>query len=406
MVYMICNWRPILNNRDAIGEIIMSKLKDNFGDSFFEKHLGKNYLYKPNFINNYSSLMSLDILDSMLSNTNVWNSYNFIMMLDQKQLNYSDFASISLDMNGQNLRPDVSKVQKLVSRGASIILNDIQKYNRNLLNFVSELQKLTNGRCQGNLYFSMASHQAFGPHFDYHDVFAIHFEGEKVWNIYENIEKSPINHPSFKFSNEDRRKRAGKIIDQVTLRPGDLLYIPRGQYHDALASKNGAMHIAFGLTYFKIIDLMNSLWPNFILNEFMRNDIKTNPGDEEIKTLLGKLSQELKEIINSKDALQIANHNIQNWPYEMKECSLKTIVSEGPVYLIDNSIKFQKDKNKSFLKSPKAIVEVPEKFEILIQFILRHETISENKIKNEFKNMPSHIIDECIESLKTMSVIK
>ena len=384
----------------------MYKLKDKFGDGFFKKHLGLSYLYKPNFIKNHSSMMSLDILDSMLLNTNVWNSHNFIMMLDQKQLNYNDYTSVSLDMTGQNFRPDVSKVQNLVSRGASIILNDIQKHNRYLLNFVSELQKLTNGRCQGNLYFSMASHQAFGPHFDYHDVFAVHFEGEKIWNIYENIEKSPINHPSFKLSDEERRKRAGKIIDQVILKPGDLLYIPRGQYHDALASKNGAMHIAFGLTYFKIIDLMNSLWPNLILNEFMRNDIKTNPNDEEIKSLLGKLSREINNIINSKDALNLANQNIQNWQYEMKEYSLKTIISEGPTYFIDNSIKFEKNKNKSFLKSPKAIVEVPEKFEILIQFILKHETISENKIKNEFKNIPNDIIDECIESLRKMSVIK
>ncbi|MDC0969140.1 cupin domain-containing protein [Alphaproteobacteria bacterium] len=384
----------------------MNNIKISFGDNFFKENFGINYLYKADFMDNFESMMNLDILDSMLSNTNVWNSHNFIMMLDQKQINFSDYTSISLDMSGQNFRPDVSKVQKLVSRGASIILNDIQKYNRNLLNFVSELQKLTNGRCQGNLYFSMASHQAFGPHFDLHDVFAIHFEGEKVWNIYENIEKSPINHPSFKYNVEERRKRAGKIIDQVILKPGDLLYIPRGQYHDALASKNGAMHIAFGLTYFKMIDLMNSLWPNFILKEFMRNDIKKNLTDEEIKSLLGKLSNELDKIINSNDALHLAKQNIQNWQYEMKECSLRTIVSEGPTYFIDNSIKFEKSKNKSFLKSPKAIVEVPEKFEILIQFILKHETISENKIKNEFKNISNDIIDECIENLKKMNVIK
>ena len=75
-------------------------------------------------------------------------------------------------------------------------------------------------------------------------------------------------------------------------------------------------------------------------------------------------------------------------------------------YFIDSSIKFEKSKSKSFLKSPKAIVEVPEKFEILIQFILKHETISENKIKNEFKNISNNIIDECIENLKKMSVIK
>jgi ribosomal protein L16 Arg81 hydroxylase len=58
----------------------------------------------------------------------------------------------------------------------------------------------------------------------------------------------------------------------VTLKPGDLLYIPRGQFHDALASKNGAVHVAFGLTYFKPIDLMSSLWENIVLNDFMRSD--------------------------------------------------------------------------------------------------------------------------------------
>ena len=51
------------------------------------------------------------------------------MMLDQKKINYSDYSSLSSSTNGQNYRPDVNKVQNLVSRGASIILNDIQKHN-------------------------------------------------------------------------------------------------------------------------------------------------------------------------------------------------------------------------------------------------------------------------------------
>ena len=74
-------------------------------------------------------------------------------------------------------------------------------------------------------------------------------------DIYERL-KSPLS-SVFKLSGDERRKRAGKIIEQVTLR-WNLLYIPRGQYHDALASQNGAIHIAFGLTYFKSIDAMTS----------------------------------------------------------------------------------------------------------------------------------------------------
>jgi len=71
----------------------------------------------------------------------------------------------------------------------------------------------------------------------------------KKFGIYINIELNPINHSNFKYSREERIKKTGKLIDKVTLRPGDLLYLPRGQYRDALASMSGAIHIAFGLTY-------------------------------------------------------------------------------------------------------------------------------------------------------------
>ena len=167
--------------------------KEQFDNNFYSDHFGKKYLYKKEFLSDANSVVSLKILDDMLSKSNIWNNQNFIMMLDQKKINYKDYSSISVDITGNNIRPDVDKVQRLVSKGASIILNDIEKLNSKLLQISNELQKLTQGRCQGNLYFSMASHKAFGPHFDLHDVFAIHFEGEKVWNIYENIENCPIN---------------------------------------------------------------------------------------------------------------------------------------------------------------------------------------------------------------------
>jgi len=384
----------------------MKNLEEKFGNKFFLEHFGVNYLYKPKFFDEFEEMMSLDILDSMLSKNNIWNNKNFIMMLDQKKLNYGDYSSISMETTGNNYRPDVNKVENLVARGASIILNEIEKHNKNLLKIADDLQNLTNGRCQGNLYFSMASHQAFGPHFDLHDVFAIHFEGEKVWNIYENIEKNPINHPVFKLSSEDRKKRAGNIIDQVTLRPGDLLYIPRGQYHDALASKNGAIHIAFGLSYFKPIDMMTTLWEKFIINDFMREDIGIRPSENEVKKSLLRLSNEISNVINSEEAINDVTKNIKQWPYQIKNFSLKSLLSEGPVYLVDKSVKFEKSKNKSFLKSPKALVEIPQKFETIIEFLMRQETISKNTIKNEFKNMSNDIIDECIENLKKMSVIK
>ena len=387
----------------------MSKeiFKEPLGNNhFFSNNFRKKYLHKREFINDANSVVSLEILDDMLSKSNIWNNKNFKMMLDQKTLNFNDFSSLSIDITGSNNRPDVDKVQKLVSKGASIILNDIEKYNTNLLKISDELQRLTQGRCQGNLYFSMASHKAFGPHFDLHDVFAFHFEGEKLWNIYENIEDSPINHHFFHISSEERIKRAGKLVEQVTLKPGDLLYIPRGQYHDALASKNGAIHVAFGLTYFKPIDLMSSLWEKFILNDFMRQDILLNPNKNDLKEILDKFSKEIVDTITSEDTLEILNTNINNWPYKIKEYSIKSLVLEGIRYDVDKSVRFEKKDDKSFLISGKNSVEVPKQYCDLTQYILDREFVTDRLILTEFKNTSKEIITECIENLTNMKVLK
>ena len=382
-----------------------SLFKEEFDGNFYTNHFGKKYLHKKKLIKNVNNIVSLEILDDMLSKSNIWNKYNFLMMLDQKKISYNDYSSLSLDVTGNTNRPDVNKVQKLVSKGASIILNDIEKYNSGLLKIADELQKLTQGRCQGNLYFSMASHKAFGPHFDLHDVFAIHFEGEKIWNIYENIENNPINHPTFKISPEERVQRAGKFIDQITLKPGDLLYIPRGQYHDALASENGAIHVAFGLTYFKPIDLMSGIWEKFILNQFMRSDIKSNSSKEEFKNTLNKFSKEIEKIIDTDETLEILENNIKNWPYPIKEYSIKNLVSEGLRLDVSKSVKFHRRDNKSFLKSDNNEVLIPDQFEKLTEFILKKEFVTEKLLTLEFKNIPKKDILECIKSLKNMKVL-
>ena len=379
--------------------------KDVFKKSFFLNNFGKSYIYKENFINNYQNIMSLDILNEILSNRSYWNNKNFQMRLDKKIINYSEFSSMHQEISGHVFRPDVDMVQDWISKGASIILNEIDKTNSALINLADQLQNFTQGRCQGNLYFSMDSRQAFGPHFDMHDVFAIHFEGEKIWNIYENIEKNPINHPIFKFDSEERIRRAGKLIDQVTLRPGDLLYLPRGQYHDALASKNGAMHIAFGLTYFKSIDLMSLIWEKFILNDFMRQDINQNLSKHEFKNTLRKLSTEIDIILNKEQTNELAYNSMKNWSYNLKGYSLKKIISEGRKYKVSKIVKVEKTDKGAFLVSGKDRVEIPNIYSSLTEFILQQESITEGLVSLHFNKLDKKMITDCLEKLNSMKVI-
>ena len=379
--------------------------KEKLNKDFILNNFGKQYLYKKDFLQNTSSIMSLNILNEALSMSSNWNNNNFVMMLDKERIKYNDYSSLSLEASGKFMRPDPEKVQNWVSKGASIILNDIDKANSGLINISNQLQDITNGRCQGNLYFSMQSRQAFGPHCDVHDVFAIHFEGEKVWNIYENIENNPINHPLFKYSPEERIKKAGRMIDQITLKPGDLLYLPRGQYHDALASKSGSIHIAFGLTYFKPIDLMAIMWEKFILSDFMRTDFNKNSTKENLKNNLKTLSKELEKIIDNDQTKEILFDSIQKWPYKIKDYSLNQIVSEGRKYKVSKSIKIEKNGPQTFLTNGKDKVVIPKDYLDLTTYILKQEFITFNSLESNFKNLPENILKEAIENLENMKVI-
>ena len=379
--------------------------KEKLNKDFMSNNFGKQYLYNKDFLQNTSSIMSLDILNEVLSMSSNWNNHNFVMMLDKERIKYNEYSSLSLEASGQFMRPDPEKVQNWVSKGASIILNDIDKANSGLINISNQLQDITNGRCQGNLYFSMQSRQAFGPHCDVHDVFAIHFEGEKVWNIYENIENNPINHPLFKYSPEERIKKAGRMIDQITLKPGDLLYLPRGQYHDALASKSGSIHIAFGLTYFKPIDLMGVIWEKMILNDFMRTDFNINSTKENLKNNLKTLSKELEKIIDNDQTKEVLFDSIQKWPYKIKNYSLNHIVLEGRKYKVSKSIKIEKNGLQTYLTNGKDKVMIPKDYLDLTTYILKQEFITFNSVKSNFKNLPENTLKKAIENLENMKVI-
>ena len=127
---------------------------ETFIKEFFSNNFGKNYLHKKKILQNSEEIMSLDILNKMLSIRSNWNNKNFKMILDRQPISYSNYSSVMLEHSSEILRPDVDKVQNWILKGSSLILNEIEKLTNNLQDTVNDLQELTNGKCQGNLYFS------------------------------------------------------------------------------------------------------------------------------------------------------------------------------------------------------------------------------------------------------------
>ena len=113
----------------------------------------------------------------------------------------------------------------------------------------------------------------------------------------------------------------------------------------------------------------------------------------------------MNSILNTEETLAVLTNNIKNWPYESKEYSIKDIVFNGIKYDVDQSVKFEKKGEKSYLKNGNNIVEVPYKFSKLTKYILETKSVNNKSLFKTFENTPTEIIEECIESLKKMRIL-
>lgn len=85
-----------------------------------------------------------------------------------------------------------------------------------------------------NVYLTPVNSQGFAPHFDDIDAFICQVEGQKRWKVYAPRSDGLDDLPrcsSIDFSREDMAKTT-VVIDAV-LKPGDMLYLPRGTIHEA-----------------------------------------------------------------------------------------------------------------------------------------------------------------------------
>ena len=193
----------------------------------------------------------------------------------------------------------------LAREGASLLANGIQSLTPELAHVAAVLQARFNARTEANLYCSRAHKRAFRSHFDSHHVFALHIAGEKTWNVYEARAEEPINHARFKLPMDETVRRRGAVREQFRMRPGDLLYIPRGIYHDALANSESSIHISFSVMGVIGWDLLQLLTDQALDDAFVRRTLpRYEEGEAALLAHLEALRGRLDGILGSERFVQ------------------------------------------------------------------------------------------------------
>lgn len=153
---------------------------------------------------------------------------------------------------------------------------------------------------------SWESKKAFASHFDHNDVFIFQTEGHKLWNVYENRYEEPLTgteHNSSKLT-ERIDEMKGNLLMQPELTPGDVLYLPKGQYYDALASSEATLHLSYRLEHCTGRDYLKMILANLGQVPLLREPLPSVDDSTAHDAHIAGLTEELARLIASPEARQ------------------------------------------------------------------------------------------------------
>jgi len=139
---------------------------------------------------------------------------------------------------------DPQALAEAMRAGAGVVINDAHVLEAEIRRVAVAVEDFSAGRAFANLYLTSAKEGLCKAHVDAHDLFVVHVAGQKTWRFHRFFKPdipnniNPVQHPEFD---------PGDIVEEITLAPGDVLYVPWGLAH-SVVTHTPSMHVSFGFT--------------------------------------------------------------------------------------------------------------------------------------------------------------
>ena len=176
-------------------------------------------------------------------------------------------------------------------RGATIVLQGLHLHRPELGAFCRSLERTLGHPAQVNAYYTPRAAQGLPVHHDTHDVFVLQVSGEKRWLVYEPALELPLRNQ--KYSAE--LGEPGEPVHDLALRPGDMLYLPRGWLHEALTSDSDSLHLTVGVNVVTWLDAFKAALEECGDELGFRRSIGDGDADELVDALRSRLTTDAVE---------------------------------------------------------------------------------------------------------------
>jgi ribosomal protein L16 Arg81 hydroxylase len=175
---------------------------------------------------------------------------------------------VSTRRNGVIPRLQAAPFAEQLRDGATLVLDAVDELSDGVGDLARRLEHDLRERVQVNLYAGRGVTHGFDVHWDDHDAFIIQLAGRKRWRMHGPTRPAPLHRDV-----EPPPSPPAEPIDEFMLEDGDVLYLPRGHWHDVASVGELSLHLTLGFNPATGVDLVSWLADQLRADEQFRRDL-------------------------------------------------------------------------------------------------------------------------------------
>ena len=290
------------------------------GDEFLSRHYRREPIHIPGAADKLARLFSWDELNGLLAMSTIWSPISLELAKDGKRIAPEAYCYEGTTRdNERGLLPDFDRVRGQLNQGATLSLNAIARLTPGLRSIAESLEAVFGAPANAVAFCSFEGSAGYFSHFDTTNIFACQIGGTKLWRVYDGRHPNAAEKPHGRgneLPREHHAKARGQVVLEVEMSPGDVLYVPHGQYHDAIATSGASLHITLAVRHLVVQDFISRLSQDLPRDPFFRAHLPAYDDPAGQEALGQQVAQRLSQIITNPSIAGDLGRFLQGKAYE------------------------------------------------------------------------------------------
>jgi lysine-specific demethylase/histidyl-hydroxylase NO66 len=202
-------------------------------------------------------------------------------------------------------------LSSVLADGYTIVARSVHRYLAPANELAVRLSEELGYPVRVTAYITPSTSRGLRWHFDAHDVFIVQLAGSKVWRVAQPAVKWPIPNLAWHRLRADERdaiiSKIGDTAD-LSLAPGDVLYLPRGYLHAPEALDDLSVHMTVSIHPLTRFDVAKALINRSSESEWWRESVDFNSlahDEKRARSVLEEITERISQDSSITPALEI-----------------------------------------------------------------------------------------------------